>query len=73
MGMGEDCILFSYLLGLLPFAYGFYVMCVRRVYLYSWSRVPIVGPKAVWLGLLCILFSVLYYAVIIWAWSTYDH
>jgi hypothetical protein len=70
--MGVECICFSFVVGILPFLYGLYAIIGGKIFLTSWSRDPIRGSNARMLGLGSVLFSVGYYAVIIWAWSKYD-
>ena len=70
--MGVECLLFSYLAGLAPLAYGLYIAIVGKVYLSSRHKEPIRGDKARLLGLLTVLVGIGFYAVITWAWSYYD-
>jgi hypothetical protein len=70
--MGAECILFSFTPGLFALGAGLYFVVVGRVYLTSWSRKPFLGVKARILGLVCILVAIMYFAVVIWAWSKYD-
>jgi hypothetical protein len=70
--MGLECLLFSYFVGLVPLAYGLYVLIVGKVYVSSLSKEPIRGDKARSLGCLTMLVGIAYYVVISWAWSFYD-
>jgi hypothetical protein len=70
--MGVECICFSYIVGVLPLAFGIYVLNVGKVYLTSWSEEPLRGNRARLVGFSLIMASVLYYGVILWAWSCYD-
>jgi hypothetical protein len=70
--MGGECILFSFLVGLYPFFYGFWIAAIGEVHLWSRSRAPIRGTKARLLGVATVLAAVAYYVVVVWAWSHYD-
>jgi hypothetical protein len=70
--MGGECLLFSYLIGLGPLAYGLYIAIVGKVYLSSLHKEPIRGDKARLIGFLTMLVGIGYYAAITWAWSFYD-
>jgi hypothetical protein len=70
--MGAELIVFSYVVGLIPLAYGLYVAVAGRVYLSTWSTEPVRGWKARLLGCVSMLMAVAYYATITWAWSVYD-
>lgn len=70
--MGAELIIFTYFIGLVPFAFGRYVVVAGRVYLSVFSKEPIKGEVARWLGSLCLLATAGFYAIITWAWSVYD-
>jgi hypothetical protein len=63
---------FSFFVGFLPLGYGFHVFKVEEIFLTPWSKEPLRDGRAVLAGVLLIVVGVLYYAIIIWAWSHYD-
>jgi hypothetical protein len=70
--MGIELFLFSYGVGLIPILYGLSIVIRGRVYLSLWSREPMRGLAARFLGIFTIVMALAYYATITWAWSFYD-
>ena len=70
--MGVELLMLSYLVGLIPIAYGLSIAITGRITLTPWSRGPTRGLKAWLLGCVCMIAAIAYYTTIDWAWSLYD-
>jgi hypothetical protein len=66
------CLWIGHAADLVLLGFGACILITGKVYLTSFSKKPLIGAKARWLGLLCVVISVLYFAVIYWQMYHFD-